>query len=263
MDLAKRKEEWLRYYAQYFPTVEINSTFYRPPNEFMVNGWIKKGQSLKGFEYSVKMPQQVTHETLAQGKSELARIHARSFEDLCVRPLSEENLLGSVIVQLSPSYKMTDTSISDLRALLASLSTDKYRYAIEFRDTSWLNGKKDALDDAVSEMMWEKNVANVMVDGPNFPSIDAPTADHAYIRLHGRTADLHSEEGITEESSLARHDYLYAEEELEEWRDRIEQMSTKMRSIRAYFNNSGKAKGIKNALQLMDMLNSFLTRRGM
>ncbi len=166
MDLAKRKEEWLRYYAQYFPTVEINSTFYRPPNEFMVNGWIKKAQSLKGFEYSVKMPQQVTHETLAQGKSELARIHARSFEDLCVRPLSEENMLGSVIVQLSPSYKMTDTSISDLRALLASLSTDKYRYAIEFRDTSWLNGKKDALDDAVSEMMWEKNVAMLWWTGP-------------------------------------------------------------------------------------------------
>ena len=43
VNLARKKEEWLRYYANYFTTVEINSTFYRPPNEFIVNGWIKKG----------------------------------------------------------------------------------------------------------------------------------------------------------------------------------------------------------------------------
>ena len=36
MELAKRKGDWFSYYAQFFNTVEINSTFYRPPGELQV-----------------------------------------------------------------------------------------------------------------------------------------------------------------------------------------------------------------------------------
>ena len=49
VELANKKGEWFDYYAQYFSTVEINSTFYRPPGEFQVNSWIKKGKNKKGF----------------------------------------------------------------------------------------------------------------------------------------------------------------------------------------------------------------------
>jgi uncharacterized protein YecE (DUF72 family) len=42
MELAKKKGEWLTYYAQFFDTVEINSTYYRPPGERQVQSWIKK-----------------------------------------------------------------------------------------------------------------------------------------------------------------------------------------------------------------------------
>jgi len=56
MELAKRKGDWFSYYAQLSNTVEINSTFYRPPGELQVQSWIKKAKDLKGFEYSVKVP---------------------------------------------------------------------------------------------------------------------------------------------------------------------------------------------------------------
>jgi uncharacterized protein YecE (DUF72 family) len=42
MGLAKKKGEWLAYYAQFFDTVEINSTYYHPPGERQVQSWIKK-----------------------------------------------------------------------------------------------------------------------------------------------------------------------------------------------------------------------------
>lgn len=61
-DMANKKGEWFTYYAKYFKTVEINSTFYRPPGEFQVNSWLRKAP--KRFEYSVKMPQLVTHKVL-------------------------------------------------------------------------------------------------------------------------------------------------------------------------------------------------------
>ena len=50
MALAKKKGAWLAYYAKYFRTVEINSTFYRPPGELQVSSWIKKGNDLSDFE---------------------------------------------------------------------------------------------------------------------------------------------------------------------------------------------------------------------
>jgi uncharacterized protein YecE (DUF72 family) len=58
---GNKKSELFDYYAQYFSTVEINGTFYRPPGEVQVNSWIKKGKNKKSFEYSVKMPLLVTH----------------------------------------------------------------------------------------------------------------------------------------------------------------------------------------------------------
>ncbi|MBM4237535.1 MAG: DUF72 domain-containing protein, partial [Euryarchaeota archaeon] len=57
LDLAQKRGDWLRYYAQYFKTTEINSTFYRPPSEFLVKSWIAKASALDEFEFSVKLPQ--------------------------------------------------------------------------------------------------------------------------------------------------------------------------------------------------------------
>jgi len=48
VELANKKGAWFDYYAKYFSTVEINSTFYRPPGERQVNAWIKKGKDKKG-----------------------------------------------------------------------------------------------------------------------------------------------------------------------------------------------------------------------
>jgi uncharacterized protein YecE (DUF72 family) len=62
-EIANKKGEWLAYYTKYFKTVEINSTFYQPPGEFQVKYWLKKAP--KGFEYSVKMPQLITHKAVS------------------------------------------------------------------------------------------------------------------------------------------------------------------------------------------------------
>jgi uncharacterized protein YecE (DUF72 family) len=105
MELAKRKGGWFSYYAQFFKTVEINSTFYRPPGELQVQSWIKKAKDMNGFEYSVKVPQLVTHKALVEGDPERAIFWATSFEKTCVKLLAESNLLGGVLLQLSAYFK--------------------------------------------------------------------------------------------------------------------------------------------------------------
>ena len=38
--LARKRGDWLAYYARFFPTVEINSSFYQPPGERQILSWI-------------------------------------------------------------------------------------------------------------------------------------------------------------------------------------------------------------------------------
>ena len=131
--LAKKKGEWFSYYAEYFQTVEINSTFYRPPGEQQVQSWIKKAKDLKGFEYSVKVPQLVTHKALVDGNLEKAIFWATSFEKTCVRPLAEAGLLGGVLLQLSPYFKNEGFALDILKGTLDAASHEEYDYAVEFR----------------------------------------------------------------------------------------------------------------------------------
>ncbi len=254
IDLARKKEEWLRYYASYFNTVEINSTFYRPPNDFIVRSWIKKGKELKNFEYSVKMPSLVTHEALVKGEMDDLASEVASFENTCVKPLAAENLLGTVLIQMSPFFKNEGGADKRLSELCRMISCLQYRYAVEFRHRSWLDEAGKELRPEVLEILADNNVAAVIIDGPGFPITGHLTADHAYVRMHGRNYDLWFNEMKEDDHRINRYDYLYSDEQLHTWADRVHRISDQVSDVRVYFNNHGRSKGAKNALSLMDML---------
>src|ERR1700691_1412922 len=56
--------DFLSYYATKFDTVEVDSTFYRPPSVATVNGWARKVPD--GFMLAAKVPQLITHEKVLQ-----------------------------------------------------------------------------------------------------------------------------------------------------------------------------------------------------
>jgi uncharacterized protein YecE (DUF72 family) len=254
-DLAKKKGEWLSYYSRFFSTVEINSTFYRVPNEFMVKSWIERGKQKPGFEFSVKLPQIVTHESILKSDGEKAAAQASSFEDICVRPLHEAGLLGGVLVQLTPYFRFEGReSLGKLRALFDMLETDVYDYAVEFRHRSWLNERGNELSADALETLQEYGVANTIVDGPGFPVTRSLTAKHAYIRFHGRNYDIWFKDEAEDDYRLNRYDYLYPHDQLESWKPRIQEIVSNSETARIYFNNHGRAKSVKNAFQMMDLL---------
>lgn len=254
-DLAKKKGEWLSYYSRYFSTVEINSTFYRVPNEFMVRSWIERGMQKPGFEFSVKLPQIVTHESILKADGEKAAAQASSFEEICVKPLAEAGLLGGVLIQLTPYFRLEGKeSLGKLRALLDILGTDEYDYAVEFRHRSWLNERGNELAADVLETLQEFKVANVIVDGPGFPVTRSLTANHAYVRFHGRNYDIWFKEESEDDFRINRYDYLYSLEQLEPWKPRLLEIVSNCEVARIYFNNHGRAKAVKNAFQMMGLL---------
>src|SRR2546422_7041326 len=61
----------LPYYAARFPTVEINYTFYRMPNEKLVNGWA--AQTPAPFKLTLKAPRRITHDNRLKNAGELVK----------------------------------------------------------------------------------------------------------------------------------------------------------------------------------------------
>jgi uncharacterized protein YecE (DUF72 family) len=254
LELSGKKGEWLTYYAQYFPTVEINSTFYRPPGEFQVNSWIKKGKDKNGFEYSLKVPQLVTHKALVEGDKEKAIFWATSFERICVKPLAKNGLLGGVLLQLSPYLKNEGSALDDLKGLLDAVSHQDFDYAVEFRHRSWLDESKKEINPIVLEVLRERNVANVLIDGPGLHVGSEQTANHAYLRFHGRNYDIWYRDEKEDDHRLDRYDYLYKRDQLEPWLPQIKETELKKTKVRIYFNNHARAKSVRNAFLLMDLL---------
>ena len=77
--------------------------------------------------------------------------------------------------------------------MLDAVSYQDFDYAVEFRHRSWLDESKKDMDiyaavlyAAVLEALRERNVANVLIDGPGLHVGTEQTADHAYLRFHGR-----------------------------------------------------------------------------
>jgi len=116
---AKTKD-FLRFYAERLPTVELNATFYRLPSEEQLAAWAT--QTPPGFRFAVKMSRGITH----GGRLEL-------IPTFCERVRSLGDRLGPILVQLPPSRPRDDGL---LRLFLDSLDP-ALRYAFEFRHPSW------------------------------------------------------------------------------------------------------------------------------
>jgi uncharacterized protein YecE (DUF72 family) len=115
------------------------------------------------------------------------------------------------------------------------------------RDSSWNNSDTLAY-------FTEKNVAFCNIDQPLLGKSLAPTehvtAPIAYIRLHGRNYD----QWFDSDNRNDRYNYLYKERELEDWKERIENVTHKAQTTYVITNNHFESKAGVNALELKSMI---------
>lgn len=253
-ELAGRHSEWLRYYAGYFATTEVNSTFYSLPPKSMVDAWISKTRDVERFEFSLKLPKSITHEKLPGGDIEGVASDYLQFTQNCTKPLLDAGKLGAVLIQLPPQLGFSGESMTDLEKAFEIISDGRTQFAVEFRNRGWLDtGGRELRAEAI-ELLDSFGFCTVITDGPAFPSTTAMTADHAYLRFHGRNVDIWYTGADEDDSRINRYDYLYSRGELEGWASRIRSISELVGTARIYFNNHGRAKAAKNALETMDLL---------
>jgi uncharacterized protein YecE (DUF72 family) len=153
----------LPYYAARFPTVEINYTFYRMPNEKLVSGWA--AQTPSPYKLTLKAPRRITHDSRLRNCGDLV-------SGFCSVAGTLEDKLGALLFQLPPNAKK-DLPLFD--AFLEELPP-KVRAAFEFRHPSWL-------DDEVFERLSRRNLALCIADSEKLSTPVRITADYAYFRL--------------------------------------------------------------------------------
>jgi uncharacterized protein YecE (DUF72 family) len=106
--------------------VEIDSTFYRIPNEFMVKNWAKRTPD--NFRFTAKFPKVITHDKQLVDVEDDVDLFLNNME-----PLQEKTL--ALLIQLPPSLDIMH-GLERLRNLLPFLD-NRYRYAVEVRHHSW------------------------------------------------------------------------------------------------------------------------------
>jgi uncharacterized protein YecE (DUF72 family) len=153
----------LAFYAERFPTVEINYTFYRMPNEKLLAGWSAGTPS--HFAFTLKAPRRITHDSKLQRCEELVQSFCRTARTLGPK-------LGVLLFQLPPTFKK---DVDVFRGFL-DLLPEQTRAAFEFRHPSWF-------DADVFEALRGRNLALCIADSEKMSTPIEMTADYAYFRL--------------------------------------------------------------------------------
>ncbi len=231
------------YLADFFDTIELNVTFYRPVPATMARAWLERVRHNPRFLFTAKLWQQFTHERefTAAGERE-------------VRPgmeaLRDAGKLGALLVQFPWSFKNTEES----RAYLEKLARHfrDFPLVLEVRHASW-----NQL--AFYDWLAEHGIGFCNIDQPVIgrslkPSQHAiPQSGVGYVRLHGRNYQEWFSD--REDSSGAeRYNYLYTMEELEPWAERIEAVAEQAQLTFVITNNHFHGKAVTNALQLLHRL---------
>lgn len=210
------KRAWLQRFAEVFPTVEVNNSFYRLPAAETFGKWRKETPA--GFLFAVKASRFVTHiRRLRDPKDPVDLFWSR------VRGLGDKR--GPVLFQLPPRFK-ADAAL--LQAFVDVLPKDM-EAAFEFRDRSWET-------DGVYAILDRAGSAFVLADRPGARVPRVVTGGWSYIRFH-----------LGQPASSG-----YTREKLARWADRIAELRAERTYV--YFNNDGEGAAVRDARTLTELL---------
>ncbi|HEX6330027.1 MAG TPA: DUF72 domain-containing protein [Actinomycetota bacterium] len=271
---AKTAEARLRFYADQFPIVEVDSTYYFPPSERNAVLWIER--TPKDFTFNIKAYSLLTnHPTkresiykdlqpeLPDELAEKKNLYREQLPDAVVdevwqrfhdalMPLHSAGKLGAVLFQF-PQWFVIGRKSKDYILECVDRLKD-FRIAVELRHRTWLEERN--VEETLS-FLAEHDLPLVCVDMPqgfdsSLPPIAAATAnDLAMVRFHGRDRRAWAKKNV---SASERFRYEYSEDELREWVPKIRDLSQNARETHVLMNNCYRDFAVNNARQLGDLL---------
>ena len=230
-----------KYLAEFFDTIEINTSFYSPVRVEHAKGWIERVAANRNFKFTAKMWQRFTHDPSPSAEDE--KLVRAGFD-----VLRDAEKLGAVLLQFPFSFHRTSETVSYLDSVLKRFAD--YPLVVEVRHATWNVPE-------VFELLRERGAGFCNIDQPLIGNSIEPSErvirPLGYVRLHGRRYDTWFSDN-EQVPSFERYNYLYSEEELQPWAARVEKIANAAREVYVITNNHYQGKGVVNALELISML---------
>ena len=272
-DKAMSAEERLGFYAERFPIVEVDSTYYAPPSERVAGLWVERTPD--DFTFDIKAFRLLTHHPTPQSAlwkdfrgdlpadvAEKKNVYLRDLPrdvqadafarfGAALMPLHSAGKLGVVLFQLPPYAYPSRANFGYLKWAAEQLS--EYRLAVEFRNGRWLD---DEHREETLDFLDRHSLTYVCVDEPqgfksSVPPVTAVTADVAEVRFHGRNEENWEKRGI---SAAERFRYDYDRAELAEWVGGVEELLASAGRVHLMMNNCYADYGIRSARTMAEVL---------
>jgi uncharacterized protein YecE (DUF72 family) len=205
--------DWLRYYSNVFDYVEIDSSFYRIPNQFMIKNWFKKTPD--NFRFTAKFPKIITHDKHLVDVEEEVELFLRN-----IKPLHDKTL--ALLIQLPPSMQITP-GLEGLRQLIPLLD-ERFRYAVEVRHQSWFQ-------DLAYNFFANNNLCMVWSQLAGIRTPPIVTTDFLYVRFIGDRSIDESDFGKVQKDRVL---------EMNKWAGRIKRVKQDRGRSSSNSNSSGK-----------------------
>ena len=240
------KIDELAYYSRFFNTVEVNSSFYCPPNPAYAENWAKKTPD--GFIFAVKLWQKFTHPKMYRkvaGNNEVTVSQADIdlFRD-GIEPLAKKGKLGPLLAEFPPSFTNDAFNRNILLAIFKSFKD--YRLAVELRHKSWSDDKN------TEQILKDNRVAWVQIDEPKFSSQlrrICPLLWNGSFPVSWADPETWWKGDVE-----TRYKYLYSGEEIDELAEKIKLTAENTQSSFAFFNNHWQGYAPRNATDMKTAL---------
>jgi uncharacterized protein YecE (DUF72 family)/ferritin-like metal-binding protein YciE len=215
-----RRRDHLRFYAERFPTAELNGVFYRTPTLAAVRGW--REQTPDGFVFAWKASKFITHwKRLGETcRNSLALMESR------LDVLGPK--AGPVLFQLPPRMTANRERIAAFLQMLPK----RRRFAFEFRHPSWY-------EDAILDVLRDHDAALCLSDHHDAPAPWQATAGHVYVRAHGPGGHYRGR---------------YPRATLERWAAQMTDWARQGRAVYCYFDNDQKSAAPRDARRLIGLV---------
>ena len=268
---AKTAEARLRFYANQFDTVEVDSTYYAIPDA--KTAWLWDVRTQPGFTFHIKaygaltghgvdprsLPKDVQGLVSHTGDSRYVYVNEPSILRMLAQrliealaPLKRSGKLGLTVFQFPPWFTRKTSNFDYI--LSCKEMMDGLPIAAEFRHGSWLTADKAP---STLQFLRTHDITYVTADEPQYgnlstiPFISQTTTGTAYFRLHGRNSENWLKKGV--ETSL-RYAYSYSDEELADFVPHVEDAEKKTKVTYAMFNNCHRNYAVANAMRLRELL---------
>lgn len=240
-------------YSSNFPVVEVDASFYAIQPVRNVTRWVN--ETPDNFRFVVKAYQGMTghkrDEQFFDSKHEMFQAFKES-----LKPYEDANKLAMVLFQFPPWFDCKKDNVDYLRFCKKQMGD--VPVALEFRNSSWF---RDALRSDTLAFMKKEGWIHAIADEPqagkgSIPLVPVVTDENiTLVRMHGRNIHgWNKPNGATTDWRDVRYLYRYNEKELQEWKDRILELSRESEDIIILFNNNSGGDAADNAKEFQQML---------